>query len=59
VWVSANPENRMQIAKVLLDYMRRELVIRVEYLNRDDQERIKQEVTNICNNPGRLKKMRN
>ena len=42
LWVTANPETRMQIAKVLLDYMRRELVIRVEYLNRDDQERIKQ-----------------
>jgi hypothetical protein len=40
--VSANAETRYKIAKTLLDYMRRELAIKVSYLNRDDQERIKQ-----------------
>jgi len=42
VLVLANADLRYQISKTLLDYMRRELVIKVAYLNRDDQERIKQ-----------------
>jgi len=40
--VSAAPDLRHRISKTLLDYMRRELVIKVAYLNRDDQEKIKQ-----------------
>lgn len=40
--VSATPETREKIARTLLDYMRRELVIKVDYLNSVHQERIKQ-----------------
>lgn len=40
--VSASSETRERIAKTLLDYMRRELVIKVDYLNSVHQERIKQ-----------------
>ncbi len=39
--VTANPDLRHQIAKVLLDYMRRELAIQVKYLEPDSQEQIK------------------
>jgi len=38
----ATPETRMKIAKVLLDYMRRELAIKVDYLSTFEQERIQQ-----------------
>jgi ATP-dependent helicase YprA (DUF1998 family)/very-short-patch-repair endonuclease len=38
--VTATPETRKKIAKVLLDYMRRELVIKVDYLNKEFQEKI-------------------
>ncbi len=40
--VSASPDTRVQIAKVLLDFMRRELAIKVTYLDPDSQERILQ-----------------
>ena len=39
---SATPDVRMRISKVLLDHMRRELAIRVNYLDRDFQERLQQ-----------------
>mgnify|MGYP000919100567 CR=1 FL=1 len=39
---SASPETRMQIAKVLLDYMRRELAIKVTYLDQGAQESLRQ-----------------
>jgi len=39
--VSSSPETRLKISKVLLDYMRRELSIKVEYLDKDSQEQIK------------------
>lgn len=39
---SATPETRMRIARVLLDYMRRELAIKVTYLDQANQESIKQ-----------------
>ncbi len=38
---SARPETRARIAKVLLDHMRRELAIDVDYLEEDAQERIR------------------
>lgn len=40
---NTTPENRFYILKVLLDFMRRELAIRVNFLERDFQERIKQQ----------------
>lgn len=40
--VTAQPQTREKVAKVLLDYMRRELAIKVNYLNSYDQERIQQ-----------------
>jgi len=43
VLVAADPETRKKICKVLLDYMRRELAIKVDYLNRELQERIQQQ----------------
>ncbi len=41
--ITASPAARYQICKVLLDYMRRELCIKVDYLNPEFQERIKQQ----------------
>jgi ATP-dependent helicase YprA (DUF1998 family) len=38
----AAPEVRARVARVLLDYLRRELAIKVDYLNRDFQERMAQ-----------------
>lgn len=40
---AASPETRYTIAKTLLDYMRRELAIKVDYLNPEYQDRIKQQ----------------
>lgn len=40
--VSATPPTRMRVAKVLLDHMRRELAIKVDYLDSSFQERIRQ-----------------
>ncbi|MCC6973393.1 MAG: DEAD/DEAH box helicase [Anaerolineae bacterium] len=40
--VTASPQTRMKIAKTLLDYMRRELAIKVDYLESGYQERIQQ-----------------
>ncbi|MCL4732920.1 DEAD/DEAH box helicase [Patescibacteria group bacterium] len=39
---SASPDTRAWIAKTLLDYMRRELAIKVDYLDADYQERVRQ-----------------
>ena len=41
--VMAKPATRAKIAKVLLDYMRRELAIKVDYLDTHEQERIQQQ----------------
>lgn len=38
--MDATPETRRKICKVLLDHMRRELAIKVDYLNREFQEKI-------------------
>ena len=40
---SATPETRAKVGKVLLDYMRRELAIKVDYLNQLYQENIQQQ----------------
>ncbi len=39
---TATPETRQQVARVLLDYMRRELAIKVSYLDQAEQERLRQ-----------------
>jgi ATP-dependent helicase YprA (DUF1998 family) len=39
---TASPQTRMDIAKTLLDYMRRELAIKVDYLDSGYQERLQQ-----------------
>jgi very-short-patch-repair endonuclease len=41
--VSASPDTRKRISKTLLDYMRRELAIKVDYLYSRYQERIQQQ----------------
>lgn len=41
--VTASPETRKKVSKVLLDLMRRELAIKVDYLNVDFQDRIRQQ----------------
>ncbi|GHO84906.1 DEAD/DEAH box helicase [Dictyobacter formicarum] len=38
----ASPQTRAKVGKVLLDYMRRELAIKVDYLDQEFQERIQQ-----------------
>ena len=40
---TATPDQRFQVAKTLLDYLRRELVIKVDYLDPTQQERIQQQ----------------
>lgn len=40
---TATPATRMKIAKVLLDFMRRELAVKVDYLDQIFQERIQQQ----------------
>ncbi|KAB2893776.1 MAG: DEAD/DEAH box helicase [Bacteroidetes bacterium] len=40
--VNASPPTRTKVAKVLLDYMRRELAIKVDYLDQQYQERMQQ-----------------
>lgn len=40
--VDSSPEQRATIVKVLLDYMRRELAVKVDYLDPDFQDRLKQ-----------------
>ncbi len=39
----ASPETRQKAARVLLDYMRRELALKVDYLNPTDQENLLQQ----------------
>ncbi|BCL80057.1 RNA helicase [Ktedonobacteria bacterium brp13] len=39
----ASPATRREISKTLLDYMRRELVIKVDYLNKDYQDVLQQQ----------------
>ncbi|CAG0975664.1 hypothetical protein ANRL4_01549 [Anaerolineae bacterium] len=41
--VTATPESRLKVAKVLLDFMRRELAIKVDYLDPRYQENIQQQ----------------
>lgn len=41
--VGTNPQTRVAIAKVLLDFMRRSLAIKVDYLDSQFQERIQQQ----------------
>jgi len=40
---TASPTTRKKVAKTLLDYMRRELAIKVDYLNKEMQESIQQQ----------------
>jgi ATP-dependent helicase YprA (DUF1998 family)/very-short-patch-repair endonuclease len=47
----AAPEQREQVAKVLLDLMRRELAIRVDYLDAEWQERLKQRSSQFLVDP--------
>ena len=49
--VNATPQTRQQICKVLLDYMRRELAIKVDYLNSKFQESLIQLSSQHLNPP--------
>ena len=40
---TATPQTRREIAKTLLDFMRRELALKVDYLDPLTQERIQQQ----------------
>ena len=44
---TASPETRLKIAKVLLDFMRRELTIKVDYLDQRFQESIQQQSSQL------------
>jgi len=48
---SALPATRLKVAKVLLDYMRRELAIQVDYLDSAYQERIRQQSSQHLREP--------
>ncbi|HEX5501081.1 MAG TPA: DEAD/DEAH box helicase, partial [Thermomicrobiales bacterium] len=41
--VTATPATRRQVARTLLDYLRRELAVNVHYLDREAQERLQQQ----------------
>jgi superfamily II DNA/RNA helicase/very-short-patch-repair endonuclease len=47
----ASPETRQRVCTVLLDWMRRELAIKVDYLDADQQERIKQQSSQRLKSP--------
>jgi ATP-dependent helicase YprA (DUF1998 family)/very-short-patch-repair endonuclease len=49
--VGARPETRIEIAQVLLDYMRRELAIKVDYLNENTQDRLRQQSSQKLREP--------
>jgi hypothetical protein len=49
--VTASPDRRLEVAKTLLDFMRRELAIRVDYLDAEKQERIKQSSSQRLRDP--------
>ena len=49
--VSASPDTREMIAKTLLDYGRRELAVKVDYLDRTRQERIQQQSWQFLKEP--------
>ncbi len=51
VLAKATPEKRMQICKIVLDYMRRGLAIKVDYLRPDYQERIRQQSSQLLKWP--------
>ena len=52
--VGAAPATRGEIARVLLDFMRRELAIKVQYLDSDVQQRIKERNYNLLRLPWAL-----
>ena len=52
--VGATPVTRAKIARVLLDFMRRELSIKVQYLDSDIQQRIKDRNYNLLKLPWAL-----
>jgi ATP-dependent helicase YprA (DUF1998 family)/very-short-patch-repair endonuclease len=49
--ISARPEVRQKVCKVLLDHMRRELAIQVDYLDSTYQERIRQQSSQHLREP--------
>jgi len=49
--IAATPATRMRVAKVLLDFMRRELCLKVDYLDQNIQERIQQESSQHLREP--------
>jgi very-short-patch-repair endonuclease len=49
--VSATPEIRSHVARVLLDFMRRSLAVKVDYLNTEIQERIRQQSSQRLRSP--------
>lgn len=51
VLASASRETRAKVLKVLLDFMRRELVIKVDYLDQDFQERLRQQSSQYLISP--------
>src|SRR5262249_27878445 len=52
--VTASPQTRMQVARVLLDYMRRELAIKVDVLSPLYQERIQRQSSQYLIDPWAL-----
>ena len=52
--VGATPATRVKIARVLLDFMRRELAIKAQYLDRDRLDRIKDRSFNLLKAPWAL-----
>lgn len=52
--VTASPETREKVSKVLLDFMRRELAIKVDYLDIRYQERIQQRSSQRLKDPWAL-----
>jgi ATP-dependent helicase YprA (DUF1998 family)/very-short-patch-repair endonuclease len=53
----ASPETRLQVCKVLLDYMRRSLAIKVDYLDPVYQDSLKQQSSQYLKTPWALDEM--
>ena len=56
-FISASPETRLQVCKVLLDYMRRSLAIKVDYLDPVCQDSLKHQSSQYLKTPWALDEM--
>ncbi len=54
VLVAAAPRERAEVARAVLDFMRRELIINVDYLKREFQDQLKQKSSQYLRDPWKI-----